>query len=75
MVYPNPANSKINIKFGGNVDMSSLIYDITGRLVNVDTSNGEGKEIDISHLESGLYVIKLLVKDTGEMHFSNFIKN
>ncbi len=75
VVYPNPANGKINIKFGGNFEVSSFIYDITGRLVNVDTSNGDGTEIDISQLESGMYVIKLLFKNTGEMHFGNFIKN
>lgn len=35
----------------------------------------DGTEIDISQLESGMYVIKLLFKNTGEMHFGNFIKN
>ena len=61
-LYPNPANSNIEIKFtsaqAGNINIS--ITDVTGRQVLSKVSNGKATEqINVSHLPSGTYFIRL----------------
>jgi len=56
-VYPNPASKKINIKTGDynyNID----IYDISGRKVlSNNVLRNSTKELSISNLNSGMYLI------------------
>jgi hypothetical protein len=56
--YPNPVNDVLNIVSNKNFRIN--IFSSTGRLV-VDRENE--KSIDMSHLESGLYLIRI---ETGE---------
>ena len=54
IVYPNPAQNILHI--GGDYLISSMIYDVNGRMViNVDLD--KSGVIDISTLESGIYTI------------------
>lgn len=68
-VYPNPFNSSTTIKYqvpnSGKINLS--IYDITGRLVEklIDAyvRMGEHKiTINVSHLASGMYILRLKTK-------------
>ncbi|MBF45262.1 MAG: hypothetical protein CMD38_03075 [Flavobacteriales bacterium] len=49
IIFPNPANNEINVNANGRKD----IYNISGKLI-YSSSN---KTIDVSRLESGLYII------------------
>ena len=66
--YPNPASSSVNVGLGmdmqnGAVDMTLSIYDLTGKMVkriqwSVDSITSE-KRIDISGLNSGIYMLNI----------------
>jgi extracellular elastinolytic metalloproteinase len=61
-VYPNPSNGQVNIRinqFVGKVNLQ--VVDVNGRVVysvKNDNFNIE-KTIDLSHLQSGMYVLKI----------------
>ncbi|MFB6320747.1 M4 family metallopeptidase [Saccharicrinis sp. FJH54] len=57
--YPNPANDKLFINTDKSYQMK--IYDTSGKLV-LEASNS--KNIDISPLESGIYILKIDIEDT-----------
>jgi PKD repeat protein len=65
-VYPNPANSIIRIKFSGTLPPGSKLYifDLMGRKVmerRFKKENIEGGiSVDVSSLQKGLYIIKLI---------------
>jgi M6 family metalloprotease-like protein len=62
-VYPNPANSYINVQVA-NAKANGMvsIYSATGALVKVVEMNESEREIDISELPSGLYLITVDTK-------------
>jgi hypothetical protein len=65
-IYPNPAQDNIVIKGANKGDLVS-IYSATGQLVMTAMAE-PNKEIEVSHLPSGLYMIRC-----GE-HVSRFVK-
>lgn len=55
-VYPNPTTGVLNLQTPSNVDVNSVaIYDILGKRVNADYSNGT---INMSALSTGVYLLK-----------------
>jgi len=69
-IFPNPANGILNItltnkNLTGLEDLSGLsshicIYDITGKeVMNIETTNQETQQIDVSPLAKGIYLIKI----------------
>jgi len=61
-IYPNPTclNFRINLK--NQLQITSIaVFDVYGNLVLSDTKNLEGKLIDVSSFESGIYFIELNV--------------
>ena len=65
-IYPNPTNSKVNIKSDNKFDEVE-IYDVLGQKV-LSSKIPENQEIDMSELKSGTYFLKLknesLIKNT-----------
>jgi PKD repeat protein len=65
LVYPNPANSSVNIKIPSEIggDYNIKLSDMSGRIVineSIKTNNNSGvNRIDISKLLSGLYIIEI----------------
>jgi len=72
-IYPNPASTFINIDVinGHRVGMVR-IYNTVGTLVKSLDMNGSEKEIDISELPTGLYIIS--IEDEKEPMVKQFIK-
>ena len=76
-IYPNPANSTIQIR-----DISKLngkehiyIFDALSRIVqnkDIEWREGISSEIDISHLPSGIYW--LVYKNKAQNRYLKFIK-
>ncbi|MBV1923868.1 MAG: CotH kinase family protein, partial [Flavobacteriaceae bacterium] len=58
-IYPNPANTNINIDFSNEFESNISIHDILGREVYNSTNNSSNVNIDVSNLSSGLYMIRL----------------
>jgi hypothetical protein len=71
-VYPNPANSYINVSF--NVEQSQkatiILRDAAGRIVYneaIDAATGlNNQQIDLSNLSKGVYFVQLQTGDSSE---------
>jgi hypothetical protein len=61
VIYPNPTQSMLHVSLLNTFKNASLtVYDVTGRLVKaVDKITTNDLAIDISDLESGMYLISL----------------
>ena len=55
-LYPNPANTYVNIKIDNNDNTKIKIFDITSKIVVVEEFNKEIR-IDLKKLEKGIYII------------------
>ncbi|MEX1001848.1 MAG: T9SS type A sorting domain-containing protein [Crocinitomicaceae bacterium] len=62
VVYPNPANQEVNFKFGENQKVSVVnIMDITGKMVNTVTVNGQNiLTVDVNELSEGMYLYQVI---------------
>jgi hypothetical protein len=57
-LYPNPAQNEIHIR-GNNRDESEIeIIDFLGNVVYLNSTQISTTIIDISHLSSGIYILK-----------------
>ncbi|OJV28417.1 MAG: hypothetical protein BGO32_06210 [Bacteroidetes bacterium 37-13] len=75
LLYPNPANSMLNIVNLGNKQIRQIsIYNTSGSLMfesnEIDKINSS---IDVTHLSNGLYVIKIAEND-GNSSVYKFLK-
>ncbi|MCA6422686.1 MAG: T9SS type A sorting domain-containing protein [Flavobacterium sp.] len=71
-IYPNPAQSIINIDSVNNISIDSLkIFDIFGKLLLEKTKNTN--QVTIENLSNGIYIIE--VASEGKIIKKKFIKN
>lgn len=74
-VYPNPANSTINIDFNENVKGATVcLFDITGRKMpesKIITSNHA--QIDLSTFENGVYFME--IRENEKIFRTKVVKN
>ena len=71
-VYPNPAQSNLNITSDKPIEQIS-IYNIAGELVMVEQAFENVQSIDISKLAGGIYIVKAI--QDGSTLVNQFIKN
>jgi Secretion system C-terminal sorting domain/FG-GAP-like repeat len=67
-IYPNPTTNVLNFEGFESANINVVIYDILGKKV-LESSIATNKPLDVSHLNVGMYVIKI---DNG--FISKFIK-
>lgn len=73
-LYPNPANSTINVDLGDiTTSYTGRIVDATGRTVWVGELEAGANAINISALSTGLYYVAV-VKADGEVVTKKFVK-
>jgi hypothetical protein len=61
-VYPNPATDRIYIT--SNIASYTMqLFDIQGKLIDKYYLNAKDNNIDVSHLNSGIFVMKILIAD------------
>ncbi len=72
LIYPSPANNDL---FVSGIQVNSLIsvYDITGRQVLSVSATSSAEKIDVSPLQTGIYIIKVSNRNTQKV--SRFIKH
>jgi hypothetical protein len=64
-IYPNPASSKLRVKSDSEMQ-SILIFDMTGKeKLRVDNLSDQFHILDISNLESGMFLIKIVNRNGG----------
>lgn len=75
-IYPNPTNGKVVVdleKFHGKIEKWSVI-NMAGQEIIHRKYNGETRQmVDLSHLTSGVYILRLAGKDV-EMHYKIVLK-
>jgi hypothetical protein len=72
-VYPSPANNEIHFNNTNEYALDEVsIYDITGKLV-IDAGKVTNNTIDVSALQSGVYMVKITSQGTNFMR--KFTKN
>lgn len=71
VVYPNPANDYIIVKGDFSSDTKSIITDQSGRVV-LTPSIISGQSIDLSSLESGVYMI--VIENNGSTSTKTIVK-
>ncbi|KQC32466.1 hypothetical protein AAU57_03300 [Nonlabens sp. YIK11] len=69
MVYPNPFDSEIIIKFPSENVKSFLLYDMTGRLLFFKTVDSRTENIDTSLLSAGSYLLLLRGEKGTSVHY------
>jgi hypothetical protein len=63
-IYPNPAHDYMFVTFNKNIPFSVSIIDMLGNKADIQQASTGGKiTVDISNLSSGMYLLKILVKD------------
>ena len=74
-LFPNPANSEINILSLGNSNYYNIeIHDLTGRIVKIENSRtSNNTTLDVSDLKSGNYIIKI-TDNNGKVESLKMIK-
>jgi ELWxxDGT repeat protein len=74
MVYPNPANSLLNLDFTAfnNETVLVEISNTVGQVVLSETVSSRHTSFNIQHLNAGLYIIK--TTGNGKTHAIRFIK-
>ncbi|MFC2104736.1 M4 family metallopeptidase [Bacteroidota bacterium] len=72
-IYPNPASNYITVNVINGTRIGKInIYNMVGALVKTLEINGSEKEVDISELPSGSYIIS--IEDKKEPIVKHFIK-
>jgi hypothetical protein len=60
-VYPNPTNEMVWVSSNTSFPVDSYsIYDISGRKVMQNAFNASEKKVDVSSLDSGIYLLELI---------------
>jgi len=73
-IFPNPANEQIEISINSNSNQSLLIelYDVYGKKIEINQRIIQNsKRLDISHLETGSYILQLIEGET--IQFQKFL--
>ena len=63
-LYPNPFNNSIKVISNADTFQKVEIINSLGKLVFVQKANGTEANIDLSHLSSGLYFVKISYENT-----------
>ncbi len=70
-LYPNPANSILNIKGIENQSIATL-YSVDGKLLQTNNLTNSNSEININKLNSGIYILK--IQNKSETVVRRFVK-
>ncbi len=60
LIYPNPSNSLINIEWSGSIQQLRLTDALARSILVQDISASQNSQIDIQHLEKGIYYLELI---------------
>ena len=58
-LYPNPNDGQFTIQFGDQRERTLQVFDIRGQLVENVIISAQRTDLDLSHLDKGLYIISI----------------
>lgn len=75
-LFPNPANSELNIDLSQVTSGTISIFNVDGKKVMAEVINAEYgfKKMDVSSIENGFYVVEILTSKNERM-VGRFVKN
>lgn len=60
LLYPNPANSEVNVVYDASADVKNIaIYNIIGKVLTVYRVTGSSANLNIENIPSGIYFARL----------------
>ena len=72
-LYPNPAQNELNLNYSGDINVQAIrIFSVDGTVIKNTNVAEDFERIDISHLNSGLYILSIETDD--EVINKKFIK-
>ncbi len=74
-IYPNPAETSFTVKGAFNDGLTISIFDLLGKKVSVKTINNLEETINISHLNQGVYLVKIEDTETRNMQTVKLVKS
>ncbi len=66
IIYPNPANNKVNIISNLNNNAEVRIYNLIGNLVYNQNITSNQTDIDVSKFKKGIYFVNIYDKSSGK---------
>lgn len=67
IIYPNPAQSFLNIQTTATGNKLLELIDVTGRVVKATEFNSQNHQLDIKELPQGIYYLKLISGNSTEI--------
>ena len=70
-IYPNPSTGNITVEISNSIskaDLNVKIYSINGKLIHTSNINQSSNEIDLTNLESGVYIVSINNQQRNEQH-------
>ena len=71
-IYPNPANNALYVKTNGGNEIKISILSTDGKVIKSNRYQNENIEIDISHLNTGIYILRFENQDN--LIYKKFVK-
>src|SRR5690606_30821478 len=72
LIYPNPANSLLNILLGDSYEIikptSIVLYDLFGRKLNTFTITDKYLQMPVDNLPTGNYILEITQEGKTEKH-------
>lgn len=73
LLYPNPTSNTITIAAQAGSIQSISLFDLNGKQLSTKQVNGQETQLDVSHLEAGIYLVRIEMPN-GETTMKRFVK-
>lgn len=73
-IYPNPAKNEIFVN-ASNINVLAALYDLSGKAVLVKELNGAQESIEVSNLNTGVYILSITDKNGNTLAREKVIVN
>ncbi|MDX1283978.1 MAG: T9SS type A sorting domain-containing protein, partial [Draconibacterium sp.] len=64
-IYPNPASDLLNIEFGEKLNGKVVISDLMGKVLHVESFQGQSLKIDTRELTSGIVLLNVISENAS----------
>lgn len=69
LLYPNPAREQIHVEISAQLSGLSLeLFDPEGRLMDTRSGLSSSFDLDLQHLNKGLYLLRMITADGQQIH-------
>ncbi len=66
-IYPNPSLGDFTVELNNGLNKTIQVLDATGKIVSTNTSSKDKTNINITHLSSGIYFVKIQSNNATEV--------